>query len=156
MKALAFSDLFRISLAILNNYRRDSPAIKVAASIRREGVWRPCTGTIQQLTQEFPRNRNEQYSQLPMLNAGEEHGGWFLFLFVAQSLICLGLLCWYEIVYQTTGHEFGTGVTIDKGMASLIVFVAAETVVILERYEMFAEKYLRRRCNEGFRKAPER
>ena len=32
----------------------------------------------------------------------------------------------------------------------------AETVVIVEAYEMFAEKYLRRRYKEGFRKAHER
>ena len=38
MKSRASNDLFRVSLAILNNYSRDSPAIKVAASIRREGV----------------------------------------------------------------------------------------------------------------------
>ena len=51
--------------------------------------------------------------------------------------------------------RWALGIAIGKGMASLVV-VAAETVVIVERYEMFAEKYLRRRYNEGFRKAQER
>ena len=91
-----------------------------------------------------------------MPNVGEGHEGRFLFLFVAQSLICLGLLCWYGIVHQTTGNALGAGITIGEGMASLFVVVAAETMVIPERCEMFAEKYLRRRYNAGFRKAQER
>ena len=52
---------------------------------------------------------------MPMPNVGEGHEGWFLFLFVAQSLICLGLLCWYEIVHQTTGNALGTGYSHRQG-----------------------------------------
>ncbi len=84
-----------------------------------------------------------------MPNVGEGREGWFLFLFAVQCLVWLGLLAWYEIAFQTADNTLGTAIAIGKGMAPLIIVVAAETVVIVEGYEMFAEKYLRRRYEEG-------
>ncbi len=63
MKARAFNDLFRVSLAILNNYSRDSLAIKVAASIRREGM----VEVLQRLMQQHRLHRSIQVDGGPEL-----------------------------------------------------------------------------------------
>ena len=63
MKARAFNDLFRVSLAILNNYSRDSLVIKVAASIRGEGV----VEVLQRLMQQHRLHRTIRVDDGPQL-----------------------------------------------------------------------------------------
>ncbi len=72
-----------------------------------------------------------------------------MFLFVVQSLAWLGLVTWYEIILQPGGNALGAAIAIGRGMAPLILVAAADTVVIVEGYEMLAEKYLRRRYEAG-------
>ena len=84
-----------------------------------------------------------------MPTVGEGREGWFMFLFVVQALVWLGLLVWYEIAFRPGDNALGTAIAVAKGMAPLIVVVAADTVVMVEGYEMLAEKYLRRRYEAG-------
>ena len=84
-----------------------------------------------------------------MPTVGEGREGWFMFLFVLQALVWLGLVTWYQVGFLPADNALGASIAIARGMAPLIVVAAADTVVIVEGYEMLAEKYLRRRYEAG-------
>ena len=74
-----------------------------------------------------------------MLPIGRTREGRYLLLFSVQMLICLGLLTWYEVGYQTGDGVLGTVIAIGQGIAPFVVVVTATTVVIVEGSAMLAE-----------------
>ena len=82
-------------------------------------------------------------------NVDKSREGWYLGLFSVQCLVCLALLVWYEVADNTADSTLATVVAVGKGMGQLVIVVAAWTVILLEGYSMLAERYLRRRYQEG-------
>ena len=82
-------------------------------------------------------------------NVDKSREGWYLALFSVQCLVCLALLGWYEVADNTADSALATVVAVGKGMGQLVIVVAAWTVILLEGYSMLAERYLRRRYQEG-------
>ena len=83
------------------------------------------------------------------ISVGKGRETWYLGLFVVQSLLCLSFLIWYEIFDQANDGKVGTFLAIIQGMGPIVIAVAAETLVLIEGIEMLAERYLRRRYQEG-------
>ena len=83
------------------------------------------------------------------MSIGSTREGRYLLLFSAQVLICLGLLTWHEVSYQTGDGSLATPIAIGQGMAPFVVVVTAATVVIVEGSAMLAERYLKRRYEAG-------
>ena len=84
-----------------------------------------------------------------MLPIGRTREGRYLLLFSVQMLVCLGLLTWYEVSYQTGDGVLATVIAIGQGMSAFVVVVTATTVVIVEGSAMLAERYLKRRYEAG-------
>jgi hypothetical protein len=54
-----------------------------------------------------------------------------------------------QVLYQDNDNVLGAVVAIGGTLAPQIIVITASTVVIVEGYAMFAEKYLQRRYREG-------
>ncbi len=77
--------------------------------------------------------------------------GLYLLLFFAQSAVGLGLVCWREVVFETEDNLLETILAIGQAMGPLVIVVAAWTVTAVEGTAMLAERYLKRRHEEGRR-----
>ena len=86
-----------------------------------------------------------------MLNVDKSREGLYLFLFSILSIACLTGLILYEVTDRTEDSLLSTAVAVGRGMGTIVIAVAAFTVTVLEGYAMLAERYLKRRHEEGRR-----
>ena len=75
--------------------------------------------------------------------------GLYLVLFCLFCLCGLGLVSYHEIRNITSDGVVATVVAIIKGMEAVVVISAALTYTIIQGADMLAEKYKRRRYEQG-------
>ena len=75
--------------------------------------------------------------------------GWHLTAFTAQFMFWLAIITWQEVSLRTTDGALETATGIGRSMGPAVVLSAAVTVIVVEGTYMLAERYLRRRFQEG-------
>ena len=86
-----------------------------------------------------------------MLGVNETRAGLGLALFAVASLIGLFGVTWLEIRHNTTDGVLETTVAIIHTMQSVVVVAAAWVYLTVEGSAMIAEKYLKKRYQDGMR-----
>ena len=84
---------------------------------------------------------------LPQIHQSRE--GWALFLFTIQLVLCTTGVTINETVYEHHANALATAISTGRTLAPLIVVITATTVIMVEGYDMLAERYLRRKYREG-------
>ena len=84
-----------------------------------------------------------------MLGVNETRAGLGLALFAVASLIGLFGVTWLEIRHNTTDGVLETTVAIIHTMQSVVVVAAAWVYLTVEGSAMIAEKYLKKRYQDG-------
>jgi predicted HicB family RNase H-like nuclease len=72
----------------------------------------------------------------------------YIVIFLVQFLLLAGFRVYHELISNPT-DALTTFLDVIDGLAPVIVFVTASTVLIQEGGEMLAERYLRRRFEKG-------
>ena len=72
----------------------------------------------------------------------------YIVIFLVQFLLLAGFRVYHELISNPT-DALTTFMDVIDGLAPVIVFVTASTVLIQEGGEMLAERYLKRRHAEG-------
>ena len=72
----------------------------------------------------------------------------YIVIFLVQFLLLAGFRVYHELISNPT-DALTTFMDVLDGLAPVIVFVTASTVLIQEGGEMLAERYLKRRHAEG-------
>ena len=80
--------------------------------------------------------------------AGMSREARYIALFLVQFLLLAGFRVYHELISNPT-DALTTFMDVMDGLAPIIVFVTASTVLIQEGGEMLAERYLRRRFEQG-------
>ena len=86
-----------------------------------------------------------------MLGVNETRAGLGLALFAVASLIGLFGVTWLEVRHNTTDGVLETTVAIIHTMQSVVVVAAAWVYLTVEGSAMIAEKYLKKRYQDGMR-----
>ena len=86
-----------------------------------------------------------------MLGVNESRAGLGLALFAAACLVGLFGLSWYEVRHNTADGVMETIIAIGQNMEWVVVVSAALVYVGVEGSAMIAEKYLKRRYQDGRR-----
>ena len=86
-----------------------------------------------------------------MLGVNETRVGLGLALFAVASLIGLFGVTWLEVRHNTTDGVLETTVAIIHTMQSVVVVAAAWVYLTVEGSAMIAEKYLKKRYQDGMR-----
>ena len=86
-----------------------------------------------------------------MLGVNETRAGLGLALFAVASLIGLFSVTWLEVRHNTTDGVLETTVAIIHTMQSVVVVAAAWVYLTVEGSAMIAEKYLKKRYQDGRR-----
>ena len=84
-----------------------------------------------------------------MLGVNETRAGLGLALFAVASLIGLFGVTWLEVRHNTTDGVLETTVAIIHTMQSVVVVAAAWVYLTVEGSAMIAEKYLKKRYQDG-------
>jgi uncharacterized membrane protein len=72
----------------------------------------------------------------------------YIVIFLVQFLLLAGFRVYHELI-SNPSDALTTFMDVIDGLAPIIVFVTASTVLIQEGGEMLAERYLRRRFEKG-------
>ena len=73
--------------------------------------------------------------------------GWALSIFGALFLAVAGLLAYHEIASGSGGLKLFFAVA--QGMGSIVIVLTAVTILAVEGFEMLAERYKRKKFEEG-------
>ena len=90
--------------------------------------------------------------RISIWSISEAWGVVYYILFSLQITVVICLISWQEIFHNTDDTPTETLIAIGQGTAPLVITIAAETLVILLTLEgtvMLAERYLKRRYEEG-------
>ena len=90
--------------------------------------------------------------RISIWSISEACGVVYYILFSLQITVVICLISWHEIFHNTDDTPTETLIAIGQGTAPLVITIAAETLVILLTLEgtvMLAERYLKRRYEEG-------
>ena len=73
--------------------------------------------------------------------------GWALSIFGALFLAVAGLLAYHEIASGSGGLKLFFAVA--QGMGSIVIVLTAVTILAVEGFDMLAERYKRKKFEEG-------
>ena len=78
-----------------------------------------------------------------MLSVPKSRALWFVFLFILQSLGCMGIVTYQEIVGNTTDTALETAIAVGKGFSPFVIIIIATSVITVEGVAMLYDLYKR-------------
>ena len=78
-----------------------------------------------------------------MLSVPKSRALWFVFLFILQSLGCMGIVTYQEIVGNTTDTALETAIVVGKGFEPFVIIIIATSVITVEGVAMLYDLYKR-------------
>ena len=78
-----------------------------------------------------------------MLSVPKSRALWFVFLFILQSLGCMGIVTYQEIVGNTTDTALETAIAVGKGFEPFVIIIIATSVITVEGVAMLYDLYKR-------------
>ena len=78
-----------------------------------------------------------------MLSVPKSRALCFVFLFILQSLGCMGIVTYQEIVGNTTDTALETAIAVGKGFEPFVIIIIATSVITVEGVAMLYDLYKR-------------